>query len=308
MLCFRQSAADNSAHQTLARWLPSINEPCDTGKASTVCNAHPATASATQAAVLQDLISRHSLPSPAHPSYNMLWKDSRSHGQGQIGHNQTNTSRHEPPVATLPHIELDIPNSHCSIRQTEAITHQEQQLDAPSLPAQSTSEIQQQVDKLQARMPTVDVAKAVAKHPLLLSYSLATLQKHMQQLEALVGVDAAATMVAKMPQLLHYKSSTLAAKLDRLYDLLAEADVGKVCTTCIAKHRMRQDCLYSLLRLKACPDSMKPDPVLRRPARCENLSFSSIPSNLFFLVGCVVVKTFADVACPTCASLQTFLW
>lgn len=168
-------------------------------------------------------------------------------------HNQTNTSLHEPPVvsATLSNIELDIPNSHCSILQTEAITHQEQQPDAPSLPAQSTFEIQQQVDKLQARMPTVDVAKAVAKHPLLLSYSLATLQKHMQQLEVLVGVDAAATMVAKMPQLLHYKSSTLAAKLDRLYDLLAEADVGKVCTTCIAKHRNALRLLVQFVKVES---------------------------------------------------------
>ena len=50
----------------------------------------------------------------------------------------------------------------------------------------------------------------------------------MDQLQALLGKDQASAMVTRMPALLHYQTSTLSHKLDDLYDLLPDADVGKV--------------------------------------------------------------------------------
>ena len=88
--------------------------------------------------------------------------------------------------------------------------------------------LQARRSQLQAIFGDINVAKAIAKDPLLLKYTPVKLKQDMDQLKALLGQDEASAMVARMPALLHYQTSTLAHKLDDLYDLLPDADVGKV--------------------------------------------------------------------------------
>ena len=88
--------------------------------------------------------------------------------------------------------------------------------------------LQARRSQLQAIFGDINVAKAIAKDPLLLKYTPVKLKQDMDQLKALLGQDEASAMVARMPALLHYRTSTLSHKLDDLYDLLPDADIGKV--------------------------------------------------------------------------------
>lgn len=82
--------------------------------------------------------------------------------------------------------------------------------------------------QLQAIFVDINVSRAIAKDPLLLKYTPGKLKQHMEQLQALLGKDEASAMVTRMPALLHCRTSTLSHKLDDLFDLLPDADVGKV--------------------------------------------------------------------------------
>lgn len=226
------------------------------GPASPVCCAHPASTATLQSAVIQDLIARHNLPSPAHPSQAIHWHSTTSHAQQHSLHTVSDTPPYQqsPVSPAMLHIELPtLTNLDDLITQRPAATGYLQSSARTSpkhLP--TCPQTQQQISKLQTILATVDVAKAVAKHPLLLSYCPATLQQHMQKLEDLVGADAAASMVVKMPQLLHFKSSTLAAKLDHLYDLLPKVDVSKVgptlCKCLFQLHILAARLFFNLLR------------------------------------------------------------
>ena len=92
----------------------------------------------------------------------------------------------------------------------------------------TAARLQARCSQLQVAFSDMNIAAAIAKDSLLLTYSLTTLKQHMDLLQALVGKDKASAMIAKMPALLHLKPSTISCKLDDLYDLLPNADVDKV--------------------------------------------------------------------------------
>lgn len=187
----------------------------------------------TQAAVVKDLLARHDVPSPAHPSHDTHWHQPHSLDLDLASHGQLKTALHKPSPAAErvwsqpQHLLTPGANSTPETASTvkQRASHRRKH-DGP--------ETHQQLSELQALFSDVDIARAVSKHPLLLSYCPATLQNHMQQLQGLVGSEAAASMVVRMPQLLHYKGSTLAAKLDHLYDLLPNADVSKASASLAA--------------------------------------------------------------------------
>ena len=203
-------------------------------------------------------MSRHNLASPAHPSHALSWHG-QLQSQGHSMHSQPNAySQQRHVLSTSQSTVAQHTSTHeyaFSTQQPEATTDQHSSPQKQPERAPCSCETEQQVNKLQAVLTTVDIAKAVAKHPLLLSYSPATLQAHMRQLELLVGAHAAASMVVKMPQLLHYKSSTLAAKMDHLYNLLPQADVEKVRSGFI-RHQSLSSCFHwmpsRLYALKCC--------------------------------------------------------
>ena len=74
----------------------------------------------------------------------------------------------------------------------------------------------------------------------------------MRHLQDLLGKAEASQIIAKLPELLHYKPSTLSDKLDTLYDMLPDADVGKVCDAVLiaifaCDHSVRLGCFVHAL-------------------------------------------------------------
>ena len=201
---------------------------------------HP---SSKQAAVVQDLARRQNVSCPAHPAYQ---------GQGSSGdpdHQQVAVQLESTFAA--PSFEPPKRRSSASLRGSDhtagldalinrcsdscgswadfCIKHDANHAPTPQrkLPHRAAN-LQARRSQLQAIFGDNNVARAIAKDPLLLTYTPVKLKQDMAQLQALLGKHEASAMVTRMPALLHYQTSTLSRKLDDLYDLLPDADVGKV--------------------------------------------------------------------------------
>lgn len=204
----------------------------------------PQNPASKQAAVVQDLARRQNVACPAHPAHQRPWHSG-------------NPDHHDMAVSlesTFASPSVDPPNHRTSASHGNDYTNELDALltscsysggswadfcikhDAGRAPT-SKQRLKHRAAGLQARrlqlqttFSDINVARAIAKDPLLLTYLPATLKQHMDQLQALLGENEASAMVTRMPALLHYKTSTLCQKLDDLYDLLPDADIGKVET------------------------------------------------------------------------------
>ena len=196
-----------------------------------------------QAAVVQDLARRQNVSCPAHPAHQ--------------GHNSSETPDHQQMAVQLestfaaPSFEPPRRRSSASLHGRDynadldtlikrcsdscgswadfCIKHDANHAPTPQRKlAHRAANLQVRHSQLQAIFGDNSVARAIAKDPLLLTYTPVKLKQDMDQLQALLGKHEASAMVARMPALLHYRTSTLSHKLDDLYDLLPDADVGKV--------------------------------------------------------------------------------
>ena len=218
----------------------------------------PHTFANKQAAVVQDL-ARRQTSCPAHPA-NQCPASFGASAQRETAANLESTFARpsfEPAKNLVPQI---LPSIDCNEELAAAIQHTVQAngswanfcvkhdvtcaRSAHTLPRHkgTPANLQARRSQLQNAFSDMNIAAAIAKDPLLLTYSVTTLQQHMDLLQTLVGKDKASAMVAKMPALLHLKPSTLSCKMDDLYDLLPNADVGKVhscilhCTCSLHSH------------------------------------------------------------------------
>lgn len=210
--------------------------------------AHGSMQANKQAALVQDLVRRQHVSCPAHPAFREPHADHVGNGI----HSHDAPDMVSAPSAAAARLESYFASP--SFDQTAATHTRLAQAPAISLPsdcfmsagswadfctkhdltqARHTAKDSQLSNRmrhaqLRAAFADTDVSRAVAKHPLLLSYCPTTLIKHMQHLQLVFGKSEASAMVAKMPTLLHYRTATLSAKLDGLYDLLPQADVSKM--------------------------------------------------------------------------------
>lgn len=202
----------------------------------------PQNPASKQAAVVQDLARRHNVSCPAHPAHQGCWQSAdRDQQDVAVSLESTFASpSFDPPSrrTSASHgndytADLDALLASCSYSGGSwadfCIKHDTGQASiSKHRLTHRAAGLQARRQQLQATFSDINVARAIAKDPLLLTYLPATLKQHMDQLQALLGKDEATAMVTRMPALLHYKTSTLCRKLDELYDLLPDADIGKV--------------------------------------------------------------------------------
>ncbi|KAL3131036.1 hypothetical protein ABBQ38_000355 [Trebouxia sp. C0009 RCD-2024] len=202
----------------------------------------PQNPASKHAAVVQDLARRQNVSCPAHPAHQGHWQSGNpDHHDVAVSLESTFASpSFDPPShrTSASHgndytLDLHALLTSCSCSGGSwaefCIKH-----DAGRAPTSKhrfkhrAAGLQARRLQLQATFSDINVARAIAKDPLLLTYLPATLKQHMDQLQALLGKNEASAMVTRMPALLHYKTSTLCQKLDDLYDLLPDADIGKM--------------------------------------------------------------------------------
>lgn len=196
--------------------------------------------SSKQAAVVQDLARRHNVSCPAHPAHQGHGAPDHLQMAVQLESTFAAPSFEPPKHSSSARLhgsnytaDLDALIHRCSESGGSwadfCIKH-----DTNHRPPRQhrlshrAAALQARQSQLQAIFCDINVAKAVAKDPFLLKYTPGKLKQHMEQLQTLMGKDEASAMVTRMPALLHYRTSTLLHKLDDLYDLLPDADVGKV--------------------------------------------------------------------------------
>ena len=228
--------------------------------------AHGSMQANKQAALVQELVRRQHVSCPAHPAFRKSHEDHVSNGI----HSDGAPHMVSAPSAAAARLEShfaspsfdQIAATHAGLAQAPGysitsdcfmsagsradfcIKHDPTHARHTSKDNQLSSRVRH--IQLWAAFADINISRAVAKDPLLLSYCPTTLIRHMQHLQLLFGKSEASAMVAKMPTLLHYRTATLSAKLDGLYDLLPHADVSKV------KHALPCPALPSFSSIACC--------------------------------------------------------